>query len=105
MKKEKEKSFLKPNGQLVLETIVLDRAGKDVLVPDGRYAKMRNVWNIPTPTVLTSWMKQADQTVNDTWNGGLAFSLDDAAVGNGSTVGVTRATGSANWTLGLIAVP
>jgi len=52
----------------------------------------------------TSWMKQADQTFNDTWNGGLAFSLDDAAVGNGSTVGVTTGTGSANWTLGLIAV-
>lgn len=48
-----------PGGEVILETLVLDKVGDEVLVPTGRYAKMRNVWNIPTPTVLTSWMKQA----------------------------------------------
>jgi tRNA (mo5U34)-methyltransferase len=53
------KSFLKPGGQLVLETIVLDKPGKDILVPEGRYAKMRNVWNIPTVDQLSEWISEA----------------------------------------------
>ena len=50
------KSFLKPAGQLVLETIVLDKPGREMLVPQGRYAKMRNVWNIPTVELLADWL-------------------------------------------------
>lgn len=51
--------YLKPEGRLVLETIILDRPGKDNLVPDGRYAKMRNVWNIPTVELLCDWLKDS----------------------------------------------
>ena len=48
--------FLKPGGQVVLETIVLDKTEEELLVPDGRYAKMRNVWNIASPALLTKWL-------------------------------------------------
>ena len=48
--------FLKPGGQVVLETIVLDTVGEELLVPKDRYAKMRNVWNIASPALLTKWL-------------------------------------------------
>lgn len=46
--------LLRPGGELVLETLVLDRPGDQVLVPQGRYARMRNVWFIPTPSALVT---------------------------------------------------
>lgn len=49
---------LKPGGQLVLETLVIDEAEDSVLVPDGRYAKMRNVWFIPSVNMLQRWLKR-----------------------------------------------
>lgn len=49
---------LHPGGQVVLETLVLDRSDESVLVPERRYAKMRNVWFIPTPSMLTRWMQR-----------------------------------------------
>jgi len=45
-------AWLHTGGDLVLETLVLDRAGPDCLVPEGRYARMRNVWHLPTPDRL-----------------------------------------------------
>lgn len=45
-------------GQVVLETIVLDQAGQGCLVPQGRYAKMKNVWFLPTVDSLVTWMKK-----------------------------------------------
>ncbi len=47
---------LKPGGTLVLETLVLEGDGMQVLVPEDRYAKMRNVWFIPTIPMLCLWM-------------------------------------------------
>ena len=54
------RSLLRPGGVLVLETLVLP-AGQDdaLLVPPGRYARMRNVWAIPGTAQLASWVKQA----------------------------------------------
>jgi tRNA (mo5U34)-methyltransferase len=49
---------LVPNGQLVLETLVIEGANGQVLVPEGRYAKMRNVWFLPTPETLASWIRR-----------------------------------------------
>jgi tRNA (mo5U34)-methyltransferase len=43
---------LRVGGQLVLETLVIDGEGQSLLVPTGRYAKMRNVWFIPTTGLL-----------------------------------------------------
>lgn len=52
---------LRPGGQLLLETLVIDgdsyRTG-DCLVPEGRYAKMRNVWFIPSTATLESWLRK-----------------------------------------------
>ncbi len=49
-------SCLRPGGELVLETLVLDAPEEKLLVPHSRYAKMRNVWFIPTTTALTVWL-------------------------------------------------
>lgn len=53
------KSFLRNGGELVLETLVIDGKQNEVLVPEGRYAKMRNVWFIPSALTLESWLKRA----------------------------------------------
>ena len=52
-------SLLAPGGQLVLETLVIEGAGAHTLVPGQPYARMRNVWAIPTLERLSSWLKQA----------------------------------------------
>ena len=49
---------LKPGGELVLETLVLEGELGSVLVPEGRYAKMRNLWFIPSLPTLESWLKR-----------------------------------------------
>jgi len=52
------KSFLREGGELILETLVIEGKKGEVLVPEGRYAKMRNVWFIPSPLTLESWLKR-----------------------------------------------
>jgi len=49
---------LQSGGELVLETLVIDGGLGEVLMPEGRYAKMRNVWFLPTCDTLMSWMKR-----------------------------------------------
>ena len=49
-------SCLRPGGELVLETLVIDGPEDKVLLPDSRYAKMRNIWFIPTAVGLKSWL-------------------------------------------------
>lgn len=44
-------------GQGVLESIVT--LGEQTLIPENRYARMRNVWNIPTVDDLRRWMQTA----------------------------------------------
>lgn len=51
--------LLRPGGELVLETLVLDEPGRRVLVPAGRYAKMRNVHAIPALDALMRWLRDA----------------------------------------------
>jgi len=48
--------LLRPGGELVLETLVVGGVDGDVLVPAGRYARMRNVWTIPGLATLESWI-------------------------------------------------
>ncbi len=43
---------LKPGGHLVLETLVIDGDGHQVLIPEDRYAQMNNVWFLPTCSLL-----------------------------------------------------
>ncbi len=49
---------LRRGGELVLETLVIEGTEHQVLVPGGRYAKMRNVWFIPTPAMLENWVRR-----------------------------------------------
>lgn len=54
------RSFLKPGGDLVLESLVLpDDRANDVLQPEARYARMRNVWAIPGRERLLAWVAEA----------------------------------------------
>lgn len=49
-----------PEGALVLETLVLpDKQINEVLVPEGRYARMRNVWAVPGIGRLENWLTEA----------------------------------------------
>lgn len=50
------KDTLKPGGQLVLETLVVDGERGFSLVPEGRYAMMNNVWFLPSCSTLESWL-------------------------------------------------
>jgi len=52
------KDCLLSGGELVLETLVIDGKKGEVLVPEGRYAKMRNVWFLPSCETLISWMQR-----------------------------------------------
>ncbi|HEX7036090.1 MAG TPA: tRNA 5-methoxyuridine(34)/uridine 5-oxyacetic acid(34) synthase CmoB [Pseudomonadales bacterium] len=47
----------RPGGQVVLESLVVDAAVP--LEPAGRYARMRNVWLVPTPALLEAWLSEA----------------------------------------------
>ena len=53
------RSHLCSGGELVLETLVIDGKKDEVLVPEDRYAKMRNVWFIPSCLTLESWLKRS----------------------------------------------
>lgn len=52
------RALLRSGGELVLETLVVDGGQDTVLVPQGRYAKMRNVWFIPSPLALEQWLRR-----------------------------------------------
>lgn len=52
------KNLVRPGGEIVLETIVVDNSYGNVLVPEDRYAKMRNVWFIPSVSMLETWMRR-----------------------------------------------
>jgi len=52
------RNCLRSGGELVLETLVIEGQQGEVLVPEGRYARMRNVWFLPTCETLMSWMRR-----------------------------------------------
>lgn len=49
---------LRPGGQLVLETIYVPGDESYARAPEDRYARMRNVWLLPTIAELTTWMQR-----------------------------------------------
>jgi len=53
------KSLLRSGGELVLDTLVIEGNENQCLIPHGRYAKMRNVWFIPSVAMLSLWLKRA----------------------------------------------
>lgn len=52
------KDCLRDGGQVVLETLIIEGEPREALVPEGRYAKMRNVWFLPSVDTLLSWMRK-----------------------------------------------
>ena len=52
------KRLLRPKGELVLETLVIEGDDQTVLMPEDRYAKMRNVWSIPSVAFLEKLLKR-----------------------------------------------
>jgi tRNA (mo5U34)-methyltransferase len=50
---------LKPGGQLVLETLFLPGDEALARTPEERYARMRNVWLLPTVPELLTWLTRS----------------------------------------------
>ncbi|VFQ46943.1 tRNA 5-methoxyuridine(34)/uridine 5-oxyacetic acid(34) synthase CmoB [Desulfoluna butyratoxydans] len=55
-------SCLRPGGELVMETLIIEGDSETALFPEDRYAKMRNVFFIPTVPCLANWLKRAGFT-------------------------------------------
>lgn len=52
------KNQLTKGGELVLETLIVDGDENTVLVPGERYAKMRNVWFLPSGKAMCAWLER-----------------------------------------------
>lgn len=52
------KNQLRPGGELVLETLVIEGDVNQVLVPKSRYAQMSNVYFIPSSDALILWLEK-----------------------------------------------
>ena len=52
--------ILKKNGEIILETLIVDSKEEDLIIPKGRYAKMNNVWFIPSIETTVSWLKKSN---------------------------------------------
>lgn len=51
-------SYLRPGGELVLETLVVDGEEGYALTPPGRYSRMNNVWFLPSVPTTESWLRR-----------------------------------------------
>jgi tRNA (mo5U34)-methyltransferase len=51
-------SYLRPGGELVLETLVVPGDINTILVPSERYAKMANVWFLPSTEALENMLRK-----------------------------------------------
>jgi tRNA (mo5U34)-methyltransferase len=49
---------LRQGGELVLETLVIEGDERACLVPEGRYARMGNVWFLPSSAMLLLWLRK-----------------------------------------------
>jgi len=52
------KDCLKSGGELLLETLVIEGDEQQVLLPQDRYAQMRNVWFLPSVAALKHWLSR-----------------------------------------------
>ncbi len=50
---------LRPGGELVLETLIIDAPGRALLDTSGRYANMRNVHGLPSLALLLDWLVES----------------------------------------------
>ena len=51
---------LKDGGELILETLVIDGDAGDVLIPEGRYAQMKNIGGIPSCATVEEWLRESN---------------------------------------------
>lgn len=56
------RACLRPGGSLVLETLVVEGDVQQCLVPEDRYAQMRNVWFLPSVPLLERFLRRAGYT-------------------------------------------
>tara|TARA_R110000764_G_scaffold6722_2_gene24934 strand:+ start:37 stop:1005 length:969 start_codon:yes stop_codon:yes gene_type:complete len=56
------KACLRPGGELVLETLVIEGDEQQCLLPEDRYAQMRNVWFLPSVPMLERFLARAGFT-------------------------------------------
>lgn len=54
--------FARRGGELVIETLVVDGNRDTMLVIEGRYAKMRNVYSLPSALALEHWLQRIGLT-------------------------------------------
>jgi tRNA (mo5U34)-methyltransferase len=66
---------LKPGGELVLETLILPGSLREARTP-GRYARMRNVWLLPTLPLLLDWLEEAGFAAGQTVDVSTTTSLE-----------------------------
>lgn len=52
------KACLRPGGELVLETLVIEGDEQQCLMPEDRYAQMRNVWFLPSAPMLERFLRR-----------------------------------------------
>ena len=71
---------LRPDGRLILETLVVDGDATTVLMPPERYAGMRNVWFLPSVAALHRWLAR------------LGFAVEHTGAPVATTVAEQRAT-------------
>jgi tRNA (mo5U34)-methyltransferase len=53
------KGTLRSGGQLVLETLYVPGEASYACTPSDRYARMNNIWLLPTITELTTWLQRS----------------------------------------------
>lgn len=52
------KNMLRSGGELLLETLVIDGDVNQMLMPEDRYCRMRNVWFLPSVPLLMRWCER-----------------------------------------------
>jgi tRNA (mo5U34)-methyltransferase len=53
------RATLREGGELILETLILPGDLPQAVTPEDRYARMRNVWQLPTLSLLQQWLDGA----------------------------------------------
>lgn len=56
---ERLHSHVAPGGRVVIETLIVGPEYAPWLEPDGRYARMGNVWRVPTVEAVQVWLAEA----------------------------------------------
>ncbi len=53
------KNIMIEGGELILETLIIDKEHGAQIIPEDRYARMRNVWCLPSTDTLHDWLQTA----------------------------------------------